>query len=79
MPAVCEYSIALSIVPIEFDCDSSKFRNANDKDKDKYRMYFDKSKEHPEKISFGKAYLMWKSLNVHDNVIKKIKNNSNQS
>ena len=44
----------------------------NEKDKDKYRMYFDKSKEHPEKISFGKAYLMWKSLNVHDNVIKKI-------
>ena len=44
----------------------------SEKDKDKYRMYFDKSKEHPEKISFGKSYLMWKSLNVHDNVIKKI-------
>ncbi|MCQ2817097.1 MAG: EF-hand domain-containing protein [archaeon] len=39
---------------------------------DKYKKYFDTSKEQPNKISLSKVNLMWRSMNNSDDVIKKV-------
>lgn len=46
----------------------------NEKDKEKYKMFFDKNKEYPDKISISKSCQMWKSANVIDDTINKIFN-----
>ena len=43
-----------------------------EKEKEKYTLIFNKHKEYEDKISFKKAYLMWKSINISDDIIKKI-------
>ena len=43
-----------------------------EKERKKYTLIFNKHKEYEDKISFKKAYLMWKSINISDDIIKKI-------
>ena len=56
----------------ENDVDIEQVFKMEEMDKDKYKMLFDKNKEFHDKMSFGKSYQMWKSLNIHDTVIHKI-------
>lgn len=44
----------------------------SDKDKEKYKMFFDKNKEYNDKITIPKSIQMWKSANVSDDNIRQI-------
>ncbi len=44
----------------------------SEKDKDKYKMFFDKNKEYNDKITIPKSCQMWKSANVSDDNIRQI-------
>ena len=44
----------------------------SEKDKEKYKMFFDKNKEYNDKITIPKSCQMWKSANVSDDNIRQI-------
>lgn len=70
LPPLPVFNLKKSLNPAELDTVFAM----NEKDKEKYKMFFDKNKEYPDKISIGKSCQMWKSANVIDDTLKKIFN-----